>query len=154
MLDSSTMDYGCVVSKWWSIFSPLIFPQLPNFLIFKGCFLKKNMPLLGTIQILKNGHKNIVYVTSEQQDRSFTNFHGDQFKHNNHNNPRNHHDNPNLGWIMGLCRLSSCTSKSKDASKGLRVSSRGHDGISWMEPWSISMGIWGRLRRDVAMLEL
>lgn len=41
MLDSSTMDYGCVVSKWWSIFSPLIFPQLPNFLIFKGCFLLK-----------------------------------------------------------------------------------------------------------------
>ena len=150
MLDSSTMDYGCVVSKWWSIFSPLLFPHLPNFLIFNGC--KKNTCPYLVLFKFKKSHKNKVYVTSEQQDQSFTNFHGDQFKHNNHNN---HHNNPNLGWIMGLGQMSSCTSKSKDASKGLRVSSRG-------QRWKIMDGtmvhIHGYLGdapfRDVAMLEL
>ena len=114
--------------------------------------VKKNTCPYLVLFKFKKSHKNKVYVTSEQQDQSFTNFHGDQFKHNNHNN---HHNNPNLGWIMGLGQMSSCTSKSKDASKGLRVSSRG-------QRWKIMDGtmvhIHGYLGdapfRDVAMLEL
>lgn len=154
MLDSSSMDYGCVVSKWWSIFSPLIFPQLPNFLIFKGCFLKKKHAATWYYSNFKKWSQKYSLRNFWTTRPEFHQLSRWPIQTQQPQQPPNHHDNPNLGLIMGLCRLSSCTSKSKDASKGLRVSSRGHDGISWMEPWSISMGIWGRLRRDVAMLEL